>query len=586
MKMKFNIEKPDWYNNLSRNNLSFDTAKNLIDLFKVPGMKSIFEKLKKKWFEADSLDDIIRLLNENKIPFPYSKLLDNLDNLDFNSLISKLKSYNIENFEWDVVTLTYDLNWSSKLSQKDLKEVIWKILYVSNIFEELFSEESLDIFAMAGDELHIWFFSDSISKKEKIEIFQAFSIILEKYTNKKFTYNFFEWEKNKWENITAVLNSNIYNTPISSWYNSVYKTIKQGGLKNYMSKDVLKYLYSFLNPYLEIYKKISWYNILPSKRINESFLRETFEKINSNNIDYNLTIIYFILNYIINNLQNSDLIKDLFKIETIKKWTKLIEFWEENTDLYLVVDWKVKIELNWNEKTTKIITWKTILWEMSIYNRVANATVYTLEDTKVVVLKNDKIKQILKNKDNNIDNYMLNKFYKLILKYINSRDNQNKKLSLFFQKLLDNYTSSFDEKQKILINFIENIFSDIGEKKVIWWKQLTKKGEENHYLYYVKKWSEVLFNGIKYTLTKDTIIWENTFLEYLLNTKENKANADIKILNWNYKKIDFKKFINSHVNEKIISILNEIKRLRSSETHFTNYSDEWVILEDPYAKAA
>jgi len=569
MQLRKDIE-PVWAN---KKNVSID--KNLFNTLAIPeNFWDFLNRLRKYIKDLDCkntkncLESILSIFGNMKIP-SYSNILKKIKKFDSKNedIFEIIKSKEIKNFEWEVVSISFDAIWSTKLDSDKLKKFMKQFIYTINIFENLYKNEWLQIFSINWDEFHIWFFSDKLTQKEKVEVFQILSMILHLVTWKEFHHVMLTWKKRKWEDITAVFQENIANTIVSKFYSQKYKKAKHSKLSNYVQAELLN------QKILDI--KFDGLNIKPYLKIDFDKLEKNVKYLEKNNVPLHRLLSKIIINYISNNLQdnNSDLLKNKdIEIVNFSKWEKLISYGEKNTNLYLVLDGEMELQVFWNPNLAKFSSWKTILWEMSMYWRTANANVIAKSEVKALKISKKFIEDIL-SWNVIIDTRLVKQLDILLSKYIKWRENYNLLSNQYFQELLDYWNKPLSEIFETWKLFLEILLKSENEYKTIKNKTLTYKWKENNKLYFLKKWTIIKKNGVKFTLENDELIWENTFLQYINWIKTTKANASIEVVNWKMIEIDFEKikeFLNKNNLDisKLQEVLEKIAKLRENSNDF------------------
>ncbi len=534
------------------------------------------------------LENILSIFSNMKIP-SYSNIIQKIGNFDNKNgnIFEIIKSKEIENFEWEVVSISFDAIWSTSLDSSTLKEFMKQVIYTVNIFENLYKNEWLQMFSINWDEIHIWFFSNKLTQKEKVEIFQLLSMILHLITWKGFHHVMLAWEKEKWEGITAVFQENIANTIVSESYSWEYKKSKKSKLPNYIQTKLLK-------EKEQISQLLYGLNIKPYLKIDFNKLEENIDYLEENNIPLHRLLTKIIINYISNNLQNKEVnLLENKEIEVVEfnKWKKIISYWEKNSKLYLVLNWNVEIQIFWNPNLAKYSSWKTILWEMSMYGRPANANV--IADSKVKTLKiNKKFIEDMLVWNIIIDARFTKQLDILLKKYIKWRENYNLLINQYFQELINYWNKPLSEIFEIWNLFLEILLKSEKTYKKAENKPLTYKWKENDKLYFLRKWTIVRKNEIKFTLENDELIWENTFLQYISWNTNPKANASIEIVDWKIIEMDFGEVIKVLEKEKMdISkfqeVLEKIAKLRENNNDFVWFWWKKVFSgTSPFKKAA
>ncbi len=535
----------------------------------------------------DCLENIVSIFENMKIP-PYADIIQKIENFDKDneSIFEVIKSKEIKEFEWEVVSISFDVIWSTKLDSNKLKNLMKQIIYNINTFENLYKNEWLQMFSINGDEIHIWFFSDKLSQQKKVEIFQLLSMILHLTTWKDFHHVMLTWEKKKWEDITAVFQENMVNTIVSESYSWNYKNSKKSELPNYIDTSLLKKIKKF--PYIP-----NWVNIIPYLKTDFDKLEENITYLEQNNVSLHRILSKLIINYISNNLQNeTNLLKNKeIEITSFKKWEKIISYWEKNTDLYLILDGDIEIQIFWNPNLAKYSSWKTIVGEMSMYGRSTNANVIAKSQIKALKINKKFIEDVL-TWNIIIDARLTKQLDILFKKYIKWRENYNLILNQYFQELIEFGNKPLNEVKDTWNLFLEMLIKSENSFKKVQNKQITFEWKENDKIYFLKAGTIVRKNWRELQLENDEIIWENTFLQYMTWNKSPKANANIEVVDWEMIELDFeqanKVFKENDLDiEKIQEILEKIAKVRENNNDFMWFWWKNIFYWDsPFKKTA
>jgi len=576
-----------------KNNISID--KTLFDTLAIPESFWDFLNRLRKYVRdldcqntKDCLENILSIFLHMEIS-SYSNILQKIGSFDKGdkNILEVIKSKEIANFEWEVVSISFDGIWSTSLDSKSLKEFMKQFIYTINIFENLYKNEWLQMFSINWDEIHIWFFSDKLTQREKIEVFQILSMVLYLITWKEFHHVMLSWRKDKWEDITAIFQENIANTVVSEYYSKKYKKYKKSNLPNYIQIDLLDQKLSEV----QLFEGL---NIKPYLKINFDKLEENINYLKKHDIPLYRLISKIIINYISNNLQgdNSDLLKNKdIEVVNFPKWYKIISYWEKNNDLYLVLSWDVEIQIFWNPNLVRYSSWKTILWEMSMYWIPANASVITESKVKALKISKKFIEDVL-NWNVIIDARLVKQLDILLKKYIKWRENYNLLSNQYFQELINYWNKPLNEIIEVWNIFLEILLKSNKAYRKVQNELLTYKWKENNKLFFLKKWTVIRKNGTKFILENDELIWENTFLQYITGDANLKANATIEIINWEMVEMTFdeikEKLKENNLGiEEIKGILEKITQLRANNNDFVWFWWKNVFSwTSPFKKAA
>ncbi len=530
-----------WYN------ISYKSLETFINRLRSKGYKlefddinSFFDELEKILYTRNPVSKLLgRILNQSYI-FKFSWLLEKWKekvfeifgkNVEENKfLFNTLKNAKYYNYEGEVYTLGVDIKWNTK--EIFSKDILKRFFSLTNLFEELF--ENFAVFSyVEWDKLYVWYFDDS-NPKEIIEIFNLYTTFLKVLTKKDYHIELFKWKKEKWESIIVAFKEAFIQTIYSHTLDKEFKEVKKYFWgNNLVSREIIQILGIDLS-HLPNLPWNQYFDISLDDKVNLEKLRDIIERLKKIWFKNEQIIQSALLHYLLKVDGWSP------KVEYIKKWNKLISYGESDTDVYLILDWKVQLFLGWNRFLSKIIEAKTIVWEMSVWWKPANADVYAYEDLKVIRIP----KKIFEDFKNHLNSVLLNAFNWLMERYRTARDIENISLNKTY---LDLKQKLGEEKMKLLFGKLywlkkgDQIVADKDNNVV-----LTVEGRTNNYVYIISPGSKIViqrwWKTKQFELSSSTIIWERSFLKNKLFNQESIANATIKLVSWKAYKIDFDNF--------------------------------------------
>ncbi len=546
--MKTNIENKIWKNFLEKTK----------SIFKKETFIEFLNRLKDLWFDINNKNyiHINEFLQDLK-----SFILSQKPKTNYTSEILQQKDSFIYNYEWKILTFWVDVKNSTH--KTNIHELIKILSNLANLFEEIYEDIWFKIISQVeGDKIYIGFFS-KISKYKnnyfkQFEIFSLFYTILKLFTDSEFHLEAFFRSKKAWERIMTIFKNIISQTPLSEDLNKQLKKLLNSKWKNHtISKDIIELLIKNYKSISNETKKrlletldrtefLNYFSIDPTLKQNIAHIISTLKYFEEKDFHNEAIILSTLINLFINNPK---LYINQIKEETISAGKKIIWFNDKNTDLFLVLEGKIKLEINWNPLLSKVVEGKTILWEMSVLNERANASVYALTKLKVIRIPRKLIKQILK--DNTITQNIKKYFLKLIKIYAKKRNIENISLQELERTLMENLDLSKKQLNRTLNNFYKYI-------SLLWeWQKgkkqpILKTNQTNNKLFIVKAGSKVKIERnwkvIISTVSSDTIFWEITYIWRKDGIKNLYPNANVTLLEGEYKEIPF---------EKIDQILNQ-----------------------------
>ncbi len=546
--MKTNIENKIWKNFLEKTK----------SIFKKETFIEFLNRLKDLWFDINNKNyiHINEFLQDLK-----SFILSQKPKTNYTSEILQQKDSFIYNYEWKILTFWVDVKNSTH--KTNIHELIKILSNLANLFEEIYEDIWFKIISQVeGDKIYIGFFP-KISKYKnnyfkQFEIFSLFYTILKLFTDSEFHLEAFFRSKKAWERIMTIFKNIISQTPLSEDLNKQLKKLLNSKWKNHtISKDIIELLIKNYKSISNETKKrlletldrtefLNYFSIDPTLKQNIAHIISTLKYFEEKDFHNEAIILSTLINLFINNPK---LYINQIKEETISAGKKIIWFNDKNTDLFLVLEGKIKLEINWNPLLSKVVEGKTILWEMSVLNERANASVYALTKLKVIRIPRKLIKQILK--DNTITQNIKKYFLKLIKIYAKKRNIENISLQELERTLMENLDLSKKQLNRTLNNFYKYI-------SLLWeWQKgkkqpILKTNQTNNKLFIVKAGSKVKIERnwkvIISTVSSDTIFWEITYIWRKDGIKNLYPNANVTLLEGEYKEIPF---------EKIDQILNQ-----------------------------
>lgn len=565
----------NWFNDLINDN------------FEEVDFKTYFEKIFKNKKEFQDKypgwkSELINTIFEKLIQKSYSK--EQITHNDF-------KDDLINDFEGEVIFWLFDLKDST--NDPEFKNKFWNILWLNDIFENIFKEEWFRMFASEGDSVYLWFF-DNKSTEKKVQILMLYNYILSVFW---IEVNAFldSFTKKESENISIVSANQIWTTVMSNDFNEKAHKINQAHKQWWynvgVSSDLLKDLPN------EIYEDFSnlWFDILNINPNNLYSLSEIKSILNYNNY---LNIIFwddkseFIKAlksfYLINwnelniNLEHrlidnkNDLKENISQLELleIQKDLEIIKIWEESDFVFFFIlqDWTIEIkDFAWQKGHSIILNSSdSLIWEMSLFNDTATATVEAKKWTKLVKIPKSDMKMMLWIWwENDVDDIIMDtKYKKIIEKYIKKNIKLKTDYNNWFLAWISNLKEDFGEfewykfKTELKLLFPEINSINIYNKKII------ETNNKNDSLFLCEAWSEIEIEKNwkikKIKLFEDTIFWEWSLLN--LNNDNYLPNSTIKVISWKIKKISFKDLtdIISNTDNHIVKKIKNLAETREN----------------------
>jgi len=538
---------PSWLDIWISNEVLNDFFNRIWKDLAVEDKNEFFDKLKKQ-------------ISENKL---YNPILDRLQEYikDWQVDFSRIKDEKIVNYEWPVITFGIDLKWSSKsIYTKDVYE---KFFGLVNLFEKLYEDMNLAVFSQVeGDKIYVGFFNKK--QKESIEIFKLFYYLLQGFTNQQYHLEWFTWEKKKWEVSMAVFKDVIIHTISSENLNKVMKEMKKYESNNHViSVELLKILGGDLD------SRNSWIKYFGVDLLDSDKVFQTLKKLNEIDWKNDKFIFSVILTYIVNN----NIEGWTPKVETIEKWRKIIGYGEENTDVYLILDGTVRLYLKGNPLLSKIVPAKTIIWEMSVKNRLADADVFAESELKVIRIPKEIFKKF---SEKTLNKVLVERFQELMDRYISSRASENIKLDAVLQQIKEKIgDNNFEKVMRLLVDFQWD-WTEVKNKIILEEKQ------ENNKIYVIKAGSKIKITKnwrTKYVqLASDWIFWEISYINSKKLWKNSEATATVEIISWSYKETDFDSYGRYLSSNKFNLIKWLEKLLRKNQERVVDINDLMDVL--------